>query len=310
MELRHFRSFVAVAEELHFGRAAERLHIAQPALSRQIRQLERDLDVQLFTRTKRRVELTEAGRVFLPEARQTIDQAARAARAAQRSVRGEIGRLEVSFVPSATHEVLPPIFGAFHERFPDVVIVPRQMTTSEQLQALTDDKIGIGFVCLPAGADGQMLETMGNDENLVIEPLQRESLRLVIPAAHPLAAAAVVSRCDLAGEPFVLFRRDLEPSLYAGYVALCAEGGFAPNVVTDEANSTLTMVSLAAAGLGLSLIPATAQNQRRSRVVYRTMEPALPKVWIVAVWRRDDPSPTLRSFLDVVRATPRQPTAA
>jgi len=149
MELRQLQYFLAVAEELNFGRAAARLQIAQPPLSRQIRQLEQELGVELFRRTKRRVELTEAGRLFLEEARQILSQVEQGVRVAQRASRGEIGRLVVGFEGSSTYDVIPVSLKVYRERFPEVDLVVYAMTTEEQIQALLENRIGIGFVVSP-----------------------------------------------------------------------------------------------------------------------------------------------------------------
>ncbi len=176
MELRHLRYFVAVAEELHFGRAAQRLQMAQPPLSQQIRQLEQELGVELLYRTKRTVRLTEAGLAFLHQARQILVQSEQAIEVAQRASRGEVGRLAIGFVGSATYSLLPTAVRSFRHQFPDVRLMLHEMTTSEQIEALHDDRIQVGFIRPPI-----------SDDKLSVETVLQESFVAVLPEAHPLA---------------------------------------------------------------------------------------------------------------------------
>jgi DNA-binding transcriptional LysR family regulator len=181
VELRHLRSFLAVVEELHFSRAAARLHISQPPLSQQIRRLEDELGARLFRRTKRRVELTPAGQTFLIEARQTLAQAERAVRAAQRAERGELGELVVGYVPSATYGPLPDVIRMFRKRFPDVDLRLQNLRSVQQRQALVDRQIDVGFV-RPQVAD----------PHLSYEAIWRESVVVALPGNHPLTRRTIV----------------------------------------------------------------------------------------------------------------------
>ena len=176
MELRHLRYFLAVAEELDFGRAALRLHIAQPPLSQQIRQLEEELGVQLFRRTRRNVSLTEAGQAFLSEAQRTLEQVERAMEVAQRVDRGEQGQLIIGFVGSATYGLLPKLLRAFRERFPEVAFTLRELTTSQQIQALHEQQIHLGVLRPPVA-----------QEEFLFEPLAQDPLIVALPEQHRLA---------------------------------------------------------------------------------------------------------------------------
>ncbi len=289
MELRHLEYFVAVAEELHFGRAAQRLHIAQPPLSQQIRRLEEELGVQLFYRTKRRVQLTEAGQAFLQEARLTLAQAEQAVRVARRAGRGELGQLTIGFVGSAGYGTLPHILKVFRERFPDVHLVLREFPSAQQVQALRNARIQLGFLRSPA-----------RDRGLVFEEIQREPLLVALPEKHPLAGQARIPLQALGGESFIIFPHQLGPAFYDQIITLCQQAGFSPNVA-QEAIEMQTIVSLVAAEIGVALVPASMRHWQRVGVVYRPLEGESAMTAITMAWRKDDTSPVLHAFLSVVR---------
>lgn len=289
VELRHLRYFVAVAEELHFGRAARRLGIAQPPLSQQIRQLEREVGVELFLRARRRVALTEAGRVFLREARDLLQRAAAAITAAQRAARGETGTLAVGIVPSATYGPGPRIFRAFRARHPDVALTLTVMSTGAQVGALRAGHLDVGLARPPFG-----------DETLVAEPLREEPVVAALPAGHPLAARRALPLRTLRGEPFVLFPRDRRPGWYDLVLGLCRDAGFHP-VVAAEAPELATAMALVASGMGVTLVPASVQDLRRTGVAYRPLGPPAPRTTLLALRRPDDPLPVVERFLAVAR---------
>src|SRR5574340_256525 len=245
MELRHLRYFVAVAEELHFGRAAARLGTAQPPLSQQIRQLEGELGVELLARTRRRVELTEAGRVFLDEARGILQRVTQATSAARRAARGETGSLAIGVVASATYGLLPRVVRAFRERHPDVALTMSVMSTGAQVAALRAGQLQLAVARPPFG-----------DETLVAEPLHEEPVVAAIPSGHRLSAKRSLPLRALAGEPFVLFPRDRRPGWYDFVLGLCREAGFEP-VVGQDAPELATALALVAAGDGVTLVPAS-----------------------------------------------------
>src|SRR5829696_8369374 len=232
MELRHLRYFVVVAEELHFGRAAERLHIAQPPLSRQIRDLERELGTPLFERVPRGVELTAAGRAFLPEARLTLAQAERAQRTAQRAARGESGRLRVGFVEAATYSgILPEVLGFFRMHLPNIGLSLFEMDALQQAEALHDGRIDLGILhSAPADAERW----------LRAEPVYADPLVAAVPDTHRVAPNASPRRRrialdELAADPFVLFPRPTAPVLYDDVIARCRAAGFSPRVAQEAA---------------------------------------------------------------------------
>lgn len=288
MELRHLRYFVAVAEELHFGRAAHRVSIAQPALTKQIQVLEAELGVRLLNRTKRQVELTAAGRRLLADARPLLEQARQAELAATRAGRGELGRLSVGFTPVALYGVLPPILRAYCDRLPDVELALHECWTPDLVQRIAEQRIDVGFVRLPIAAD------------LAVRPLRRDPLVAVLPACHPLADRPAVALTDLAADRFVLFPRHFRPDYYDEIVRLCRDAGFSPRL-GQEAMTEPTMIGLVAAGLGVTLAPAAYHALQRPEVVYRPLRDCAPAIETALAWRRADPAPTLHAFLAIAR---------
>ena len=291
MELRHLRYFVTVAEELHFGRAATRLSIVQPSLSQQIRQLEDELGFPLLYRTKRSVELTDAGKVFLSEAQHVLAQVQEAKRTAQRAYRGEVGRLVLGYISSSTYDLLPMMLRVYRERFPDVEVALRELTTQEQLRALEEEHIQVGLLRLPISAP------MVN-----VEVIRREPIVCVLPEEHPLAVYERIAVSLLANEPFVLQSSQRGGGYYVQLMKLCLSFGFSPNVI-QEVTEMHTIVSLVAAGMGVSLVPLSAQNIRSQGVVYRELEGTATLTEMAVAWPRLSRSAIVQNFLTVARET-------
>lgn len=288
VELRHLRYFVAVAEELHFGRAAQRLHIAQPPLSQQIRRLERDLGVTLFDRTNRRVALTDAGRAFLPEARLTLTQAERAAQVATRAARGEVGQLSIGHMTSAELNVFPRLLPVFRRRHPSIELAFQLLGASEQLRMLRDGQIHAGFLRLPA-----------RDPTLTVRPLVREPLVVVLPERHPLARRRSLTLGALRAERFVLFSRSHAPEYFDALVAICRQAGVEPTIV-QETTRLHTTISLVASGRGVSLVPRCVSRLGTPGVVWRPLRPPAPGTEIGLAYDPANPSRLLRAFVAVV----------
>ncbi|HEU5158469.1 MAG TPA: LysR substrate-binding domain-containing protein [Streptosporangiaceae bacterium] len=284
MELRHLRYFMAVAEELHFGRAAEHLHIVQPALSKQIAALEKELGVRLLERTKRRVELTEAGRAFLDDARNVLAQADLAADRARSAGRGERGVLVVGFIPPALNSVLPPALGRYRAEHPDVRLVLRELPNRAAIDGVLADRIHISFVRVPF-----------DDHNLCCEPVYEEPVVVALPSDHPLAALEAVPLAALCDEAFVMIPRSQEPELHDYYIALCQEAGFSPQLV-HEVSATLVGVGLVASGVGVAFVPSSTRVFSRVGVTYRPLRDPTPRFRLAAIWR-PDADPLLKSFL-------------
>lgn len=291
IELRHLRYFMAVAAELHFGRAAERLHMAQPPLSQQIRQLEAELGFQLFHRTKRSVALTEAGQVFLEECHRIFRQLDQAIDTGRQVSRGELGQLVIGFVSSAAYSVLPMILRSFRLQVPGVSLELHELTTNEQLQWLRERRLDIGFVRPPIEEPAC---------NLMI--ILQEPLVVALPEHHALVHQPQVSLQSLVGESFILFPRPLAPGLYDQIISLCQQAGFSPNVV-QEAIQMQTIVSLVAAEIGIAIVPVSLQNLQRTGVIYKSLQEPTPKAEIAVMWRQDEQSAIVQRLLEVVQQT-------
>ncbi len=290
MELRRLRYFVTVAEELHFGRAAQKLHMSQPPLSIQIRALEDEIGVMLLNRTQRHVALTHAGNAFLQEARRILAQVEQAVLTARRASRGEIGELAVGFISVADYNVLPSVLREFRRRFPLVNLTLRESTTDVQLQDLIEGRIDVGFALPPVNAPG--IESV---------PVLREPLIAALPQRHPLAArSGKIALSALADSPFILFPRRMAPGLYDATVSFCRSAGFSPRV-EQEAIQMQTIVSLVSAELGVALIPESLKNLQRTGVVYRALRERSPTTEIHLAWRGGDDLPALKHFLDLAR---------
>jgi DNA-binding transcriptional LysR family regulator len=288
-ELRLLRYFVAVAEELHFGRAAQRLHMAQPGLSQQIKVLERLIGVRLLERTSRQVGLTPAGRLLLSESRRLIAETERAVDRVRRTGRGEIGRLVVAAIGSATYDVVPRLLRAHRKRYPDVELVLREMSTPAQVHALRAGEIDVGLLRLPA-------DTADLDAHTVRE----DRMALMLPETHPLARKKRIALRALAREPLILFPAAPRPSWADTVIAACRESGFEP-IVAQEAMESATVVSFVAAGVGVALVPEGLKVLARPGVAFRFLAPPAPVTRLAAVYRTGERPPTVESFLDLVR---------
>jgi DNA-binding transcriptional LysR family regulator len=294
IELRLFRYFVAVAETLHFSRAAELLGIAQPPLSQQIKKLERELGVELFRRSKRRVELTEAGAVFLEHARGTLRAAEQAVEQARRAAAGKEGRLTIGMVSSATYEdLISDVVLRFRVQCPNVELALQEMTTAQQIKLLHTGEIQIGFIRPPI-----------QDPAIALEIVKREPLLVALPVAHPLAGRKQIPILTLATEPWVTLPSDLGLGFYDLVLSQCHEAGFTPKV-SQVATQIHTMISLVAAGLGITLVPASVCSLRRAGVVYRKLAHKTPLVETCVAYLKSAQSPVLDNFLQAVRTVRR-----
>jgi DNA-binding transcriptional LysR family regulator len=288
VELRHLRYFVAVAEELHFTHAAERLHMAQPPLSQQIRQLERELGVTLFERSRHGVRLTDAGVVLLDRARRTLEAADDAIWSTQRAALGEVGRLIVGFGGTAV-PVLSDVIAAHHEKYPGVRVVLRELGSSAQIQHLLDRQIHVGLV-----------REHATDDRIQMEVLRREPLVVVLPAAHRLATRKRIAMRELAAEPWVLAPRTQSSSYSEAVHEASAEAGFQPQVV-QEASETIAILGLVAAGVGLTVLSEGVEALRPRGVVFRRLGPPGADLELAVAWRRDQESALVSAFVDTCR---------
>lgn len=290
MELRHLRSFVAVAEELSFTRAAVRLHVAQPALSVQIRQLETEVGVALLDRSRRAIRLTEPGRVLLDEARRLLAGLEGTIRLVQRTGAGEVGRLVVGFVPSAANSALPPLLRRFRAAVPGVDVHLREMAPDALIQALHEGRLDVCFLYLPF-----------EDPSLEQAVVATEPFVVALAHGHPLAAERVVDPAHLAREPFILPARHGMPGLHAKVLDLCREAGFTPRAAQDDVWLVQTIIGLVAGGVGVAMVPASAGAPGHRGVEFRPLRgSAAHEVELAAVWRRDAGAAVLRRFLDQI----------
>ena len=290
VELRQLRYFVAVAEELHFRRAAARLHMSQPPLSQQIAQLEEELGCRLLNRTRRRVELTPAGETFLRDARAMLGELEVAVATARRIDTGQAGLLRVNFVGSALLSIVPGIVQRFRRGRPSVEIQLRERSTLEQLRALSAGVIDVGLVRPP----------IDPGDALRAEVVMRERTVAAIPAAHPLAALRRVPLQRLAAEPLVLFPREQAPGYHDLLIGRLAATGTSPQVV-QYAPEMLTIIGLVAAGIGVSPVAASVARLALDGVTYRPLRGA-PDTQLLAVTRADDDSPLVEAFVADARA--------
>ncbi len=292
MELRHLRYFVAVAEEGNIGRAAERLHMSQPPLTRQIALLERELGAVLFTRTNRGVTLTNAGRVLLDDARRMLHLAEQAADRAARAGEGAAGRLDVALFGTGIFGAIPRLLRAFRTEAPDVKVVLHNMDKEHQIEALGHRTIDLAFNRVVTALPG-----------LTAETLLLERLYVAVPEGHPLDARTAIRLAELDGEPLVLFPSGSRPSFIDVARQMCRDTGFEPKVVAEVAD-VVHGVALVASGGALALVPESGRNLRVPGVVYRALtdSPQL-HIELCCIYRTDDDSPVLHRMLDSFRVT-------
>ncbi len=291
MELRHLRYFIAVAEELHFGRAAKHLGISQQPLSQQIRNLEAELGTPLFYRTKRTVRLTEAGQVFYEGAVKTLQQAEQTVHFAQRTGRGEIGNLSVGLTGPALSSLLPQVMSRFRQDYPGIHLTLNEMRTNLQVEALLQGQLHVG-----------LLHTPLYTESLATEVVYRENLVLVLPTSHRLAhpVEVPVSLRDLAGEPFILFPRQIGPIFYDRIISMFQQVGYSPNIV-QEVIPQRSILSLVSIGVGLTLMQKSLSTIGHSGVVFRELLEPTPELELALAWHPKSTYPALQNFLRLVR---------
>ncbi|EMD24482.1 LysR family transcriptional regulator [Amycolatopsis azurea] len=290
MEFRHLNAFLAVAEELHFGRAAKRLQMAQPPLSQQIRQLERELGVALFERNTRSVRLTSAGESFLAPARTVLDDLDLATRAAKAAGRGEFGRVTVGFAGASSHESLPLLTRAVRAAHPGLELVMRGQTYANvALDRVADGSLDLGFVRLPVTQPGVRARVIDEEE-----------LICALPSDHRLAGHERIPIEELASEVFVSFPANAGSTVREATVKACAEGGFTPKVV-QEAPDSYTILALVAAGVGVTLTLTSCQHIQQTGLVYRRLAGKAMRLHAALAWRADNPSAALRTVLAVAQ---------
>lgn len=289
MDLRQLKYFLAVAETLHFTRAAEHLGIAQPPLSQQIRKLEDEVGAQLFHRLSRGVELTEAGKRLQEDARHVIESADQAMINAQRAARGITGRIRLGFASSSVfHSNIALALRVFRSRYPSVELSPHESDSPSLVEAVCESRLDAAFVRLPSLRD-----------DLRYDIVAREPLRWVLPAEHPLAGAESVSPVDVMQDPLIMSPSWTSPALYETLLNVYRESGIEPQLA-QEAPQVSSCPYLVASGFGISLIPQSVCHVRHEGVSYPALNPHSPLIDIVLVTRRFEHSPTIRNMANVV----------
>ncbi|MGW0886412.1 LysR family transcriptional regulator [Streptomyces sp. NPDC002671] len=293
LPLQQLHAFVMLAEELHFGRAATRLGIAQPPLSQQIRRLEGKVGHALFSREPGRIALTPAGRELLPAARHALNGLADGLAAARDVGSGRVGRLRIGFAASLALTVLPGLLRTFRERFPAVELVIQEMTTTPQLAALRERTIDIGL----------LREPPADDAELAFATVLTEPFVAVLPSAHPFAAQRAVRIEQLADCPFVLLPRAVGPPLYDQIASLCIAAGFTPRVA-QHAVEWQTVCALVETGLGVSVAPESIRRIRLKGVAFRRIEPNTTRTRVAVAWRENDSNPLVPRLLAALDQDP------
>lgn len=287
MQMRHLECFLAVAEELHFTRAAERLHLSQPPLSRHIKELEEELGVTLFRRTRRNVALTDAGRAYQQRVHSILAQLEQARDEAQRVQRGELGTLTIGFVGALTYEFLPGLLRRYRARMPKVHLALRDLVPGEQLEALATGRIDVGFAgILPDDCGPEVAHRV----------LRRDRMVAALPEGHALAKRKTIPLEALAEEPWVVMERKISPTYDRFIRRLCADAGFAPRI-EHEAARAQAMLGLVAVGLGVTIVPETIARLPAPGVVFRPLKQRLIYEHVV-LWQAKSVSPLTAAFLD------------
>jgi DNA-binding transcriptional LysR family regulator len=290
VELRHLRYFIAVAEELNFSRAAERMHMAQPPLSAAIRQLERDVGVDLFVRTTREVRLTDPGRAFLAGARRTLEDADRAAEDARRAGAGELGRLRIAFSWSTRFETLPALGRAFRASHPDVELLAQEMWNARMPPAFRNGSIDIALsLCPEIAAD------------LELAPIRKERLVALLPRTHPLAREEAIPLSALAAEDFIVFPREIAPRLHDAFMAIYRRAGFEPRVRNESFHTGWDLGVLAEIP-AVGVAPQTVAGGLPDGIVGVALSEPTDSLETCLVWRADDTSPAVAAFVAVARS--------
>ena len=294
LDLKSLKCFVVLAEELHFGRAAERLLISQPPLSLKIRTLEAELGLQLFQRSSRRVDLTHSGQILLTEARRVLRDAEQLVKLAGLLEMGEAGSLAIGFNALLAYRLMPQLVSAFSERYPQVKVTLHEMVSSEQVAALTDHQIDVGLLRPPLPSGFRSL-SLGSEE-----------MMLFLPAKHPLAAQETVSLASLAGEPMLMFSRGESSYLHDLAMQMCTSAGFAP-VVRQSTRHIHAIVALVGTGMGLALLPSSARFIHMDGIATRrlkndnTLVP-MPRAHTVIAALETNVNPAVQHFLAFVQA--------
>jgi DNA-binding transcriptional LysR family regulator len=291
MELRHFRYFAAVAQYLNYSEASRRLHVAQPAITQTIFDLEEEISAKLFLRTNRKVQLTAAGSTLFREVEAILKRTDEAKRATQRAARGEVGVLRIGFIAPATGPILPPVVETYRAQFPEVELQLQHMNPDAQFTAFDEGRLDLGFSRPLSGEWRPYFEE---------EMIYTDHLTAVLPPNHPLGKEQTIKLEDLASEPFVLFHRVGAPGLFDEAVAMCRQAGFSPKV-RHEPDLMTTVFVLVECGLGVSLVPGCARGFEEQKTIRRPLTVPSGPMCLCAIWPRGSENPTVNAFLNILR---------
>jgi DNA-binding transcriptional LysR family regulator len=286
MEMRHLRCLIAVAEELHFGRAAARLNLSQPPVSLAIKELEAELGVTLFERSSRRIALTREGEEALHDARAVLARAELLKRRARDSAQGQSGALSIGFISLAAYSFLPEALRRFMADYPKVKVALHESTTDQMLAELEIGALDLGLI----------FASPGMSPTLAYRPTQRETLMIALPDSHPQARYSQVALEKLSHERFLGFERHYGPMIFDAMVATCMRHGFSPDLF--PARQMHTIVSLVSGGIGVALVPASVKALHREGVVYRNIKGERTRVETGAAWRKADDSTLVQAFVE------------
>jgi DNA-binding transcriptional LysR family regulator len=290
MEIRQIRSFLSVAETLHFGRSARLLHLSQPALSLQIKSLEDELGLELLKRNRQGTILTDAGRVFRDSAAIALEQLEAATRKAQWAASGKLGRIRIGFISTAGHEIVPNLMRRFHKLYPEVEFSLRNVLTSEQVEKIQNGALDVGFLRLP----------LGQIHGVEITTVHSEPLVAVVPLNHDLARAKEVRLQDLRGEKFVMYERSYAPGFHDFLIGILSRAGVVPDV-SQTAGEMSTLISLVDSGMGVALLPESAARLRDAKVVACTIRDRLPPSQIGMIVSKTNDAPVVEKFCELAR---------
>ena len=288
MDLRQIRYFLALATELNYTRAASQLNISQPPLTRHIQQLEHSIGVMLFERSTRGVALTQAGKIFLEEARKIVSLADQAVNKTKLAHQGQLGRLDIGIFGSSTFSVIPTLLIELRKTHPNIIISLQNTTKTQQVEGVREKHLDIGFNRIyPSVPD------------LVVETVMIEDLYVAVHKDHPLAHRRIIEMKDLVDQPFILFPNNVRPSFSDSVIMLCSNEGFTPNIA-HEVEDVITAIALISAGLGIAIVPESAIGLKLSGVRYHLLRSVDATVDLSCVYRPDNTSPAFLAFLEKV----------
>jgi DNA-binding transcriptional LysR family regulator len=288
MEFRHIRSFLSVAETLHFGRSARLLSLSQPALSLQIKALENELGIQLLSRNRQGTELTEAGRAFREDAAVALERLEFARRKAQWASAGKLGHIRIGFISTAGYEIVPNLMRRFRKSYPDVEFSIRNILTDAQLEMIDDGLLDIGFLRLP----------IENRKEIEVTTVHREPFVAILPSSHPLSAKKEIRLRELKGNPFVMYAREYAPGFHDLLTGILSNAGVVPKVV-QTAGEMPTLISLVDAGVGVSIVPASVAKRIVSNVAVCSILDRVPLSEIGLAFARKNTTAVVRRFCEL-----------